>query len=84
MCPYPGKAEKGLRLEFNEIFCLHQRDMLRAWQPRSWLYLRFRRESPWQRKVPVAGLRRFWDEMGERARDVNREEAGTARARVRA
>jgi hypothetical protein len=84
MCPYPGKAEKGLRLEFNEIFCLHQRDMLRAWQPRSWLYLRFRRESPWQRKVPVAGLRRFWDEMGERARDVNREGAGTARTRVRA
>jgi hypothetical protein len=70
MCPYPGMAEKGLRLEFNEIFCLHQRDMLRAWQPRSWLYLRFRRESPWQRKVPVTGLRRFWDEMGKRARDV--------------
>jgi NACHT domain len=84
MCPYPGKAEKGLRLEFNEIFCLHQRDMLRAWQPRSWLYLRFRRKSPWQRKVPVAGLRRFWDEMGERARDVNREGSGTARTRVRA
>ena len=84
MCPYPGKAEKGLRLEFNEIFCLHQRDMLRAWQPRAWLYLRFRRESSWQRKVPVAGLRRFWDEMGERARDVSREGAGTARNRVRA
>jgi hypothetical protein len=84
MCPYPGKAEKGLRLEFNEIFCLHQRDMLRAWQRRSWLYLRFRRESPWQRKVPVAGMRRFWDEMGERARDVSREDAGTARTQVRA
>jgi len=84
MCPYPGKAEKGLRLEFNEIFCLHQRDMLRAWQPRSWFYLRFRRESHWQRKVPVTGLRRFWDEMGERARDVSREGAGTARTRVRA
>jgi NACHT domain len=84
MCPYPGKAAKSLRLEFNEIFCLHQRDMLRAWQPRSWFYLRFRRESPWQRKVPVAGMRRFWDEMGERARDVSREEAGTARTQVRA
>ena len=83
MCPYPGKAEKGLRLEFNEIFCLHQRDMLRASQPRSWLYLRFRRESPWQRKVPVAGMRRFWDEMGERARDVSREDADTARSQVR-
>jgi NACHT domain len=84
MCPYPGKAEKGLRLEFNEIFCLHQRDMLRAWQPRSWRYLRFRRESPWQHKVPVAGMRRFWDEMGERARDVSREDSGTARTQVRA
>jgi hypothetical protein len=84
MCPYPGKAEKGLRLEFNEIFCLHERGILRAWQPRSWLYLRFRRESPWQRKVPVAGLRRFWDEMGERARDVSREGPRTARTRVRA
>jgi predicted ATPase len=84
MCPYPGKAEKGLKLEFNEIFCSHQRDMLRAWQPRSWRYLRFRRESVWQRKVPVAGMRRFWDEMGERARDVSREEAATARTQVRA
>ena len=84
MCPYPGKAEKGLRLEFNEVFCLYQRDVLRAWQPRSWLYLRFRRESVWQRKVPVAGMRRFWDEMGERARDVSREDAGSARTQVRA
>ncbi len=84
MCPYPGKAAKNLRLEFSEIFCLQQWDMLRAWQPRSWLYLRFRRESPWHRKVPVAGMRRFWDEMGERARDVSREETGTARTHVRA
>ena len=71
MCPYPVKA-KNLRVEFNELFCLHQREMLKAWQPQSWLYLHFRREAPWQRHVPVTGMRRFWDEMGERARDTIR------------
>ena len=71
MCPYPVKA-KNLRVEFNELFCLHQRAMLKTWQPQSWLYLHFRREAPWQRHVPVTGMRRFWDEMGERARDTIR------------
>lgn len=77
MCPYPAKVE-NLRVEFSEVFCVHQHDLLRAWQPRSWLFLRFRREAPWQRKVPVAGLRRFWDEMGDRARDVNPEDMDTS------
>ncbi len=71
MCPYPAKA-KNLRVEFNELFCLRQRSMLNAWQPKSWLYLHFRREAPWQRHVPVTGMRRFWDEMGERASDTSR------------
>ena len=83
MCPYPAKAERDLRVEFTEVFCLHQRDMLKAWQPRSWLYLRLRREARWQRSVPVAGMRRFWDEMGERARDVNPQESRTARRQIR-
>lgn len=85
MCPYPAKAEKHLRLEFTEVFCLRQRDLLKAWQPRSWMYLRLRREARWQRAVPVAGMRRFWDEMGERARDVNPEKYRGARglARIR-
>lgn len=83
MCPYPAKAEKHLRLEFTEVFCLRQRDLLKAWQPRSWLYLRLRREAPWQRAVPVAGMRRFWDEMGERARDVNPETTRSARGLIR-
>ncbi len=68
MCPYPAKA-KNLRVEFNELFCLHQRSMLNAWQPQAWRYFHFRREAPWQRRVPVTGMRQFWDEMGERARD---------------
>lgn len=73
MCPYPAKAER-LRLEFSEVFCLRQRDLLRRWQPRSWLYLRFRRQAPWQRRVPIAGMRRFWDHMSARARDATPED----------
>jgi hypothetical protein len=80
MCPYPAKVEV-LRLEFTEVFCLRQRELLRRWRPREWLYLRFRRETPWQRKVPVAGMRHFWDEMGERARDVNPEDTAANRVR---
>ncbi|MEV4927073.1 hypothetical protein [Streptomyces roseoverticillatus] len=80
MCPYPAKAE-SLRLEFSEVFCLHQGDLLRTWRPRDWLFLRFRREAPWQRKVPVAGMRRFWDRMGDRARDTDPEGADSCRGR---
>lgn len=68
MCPYPVKTN-NLRVEFNELFCLRQRSMLDKWRPKAWLYLHFRREAPWQHRVPVTGMRRFWDEMGERARD---------------
>ncbi|MEC4017892.1 NACHT domain-containing protein [Streptomyces sp. H27-D2] len=81
MCPYPAKVE-NLRLEFSEVFCLHQRDLLRRWRPRAWLCLQFRREAPWQRKVPVAGMRRFWGQMGDRAWDANPDGADAARRRV--
>ncbi|GHE38250.1 NACHT domain-containing protein [Streptomyces capitiformicae] len=70
MCPYPAKVE-NLRMEFSEVFCLHQRDLLKKWQPWAWRSFRFRREAPWQRKVPIAGMRRFWDQMSDRARDIN-------------
>ncbi|MEV4867009.1 NACHT domain-containing protein [Streptomyces ossamyceticus] len=69
MCPYPAKVE-SLRMEFSEVFCLHQRDTLKKWQPWAWASLRLRREAPWQRGVPVAGMRRFWDQMSDRARDI--------------
>lgn len=82
MCPYPAKVE-NLRVEFSEVFCLHQRDLLRIWQPLAWIYLRFRREAPWQRKVPVAGMRRFWDQMASRARDAKPDGADTTRRRIR-
>ncbi|MGW0711902.1 NACHT domain-containing protein [Streptomyces sp. NPDC002643] len=69
MCPYPAKVE-NLRAEFSEVFCLQQRDLLKKWQPWSWAAFRFRREAPWQRDVPIAGMRRFWDQMSDRARDA--------------
>lgn len=70
MCPYPAKVE-NLRMEFSEVFCLHQRDLLKKWQPWAWASLRFRREAAWQRRVPMAGMRRFWDQMSDRARDID-------------
>ncbi|MEU3050348.1 hypothetical protein ABZ705_28235 [Streptomyces sp. NPDC006984] len=82
MCPHPAKVER-LRVEFSEVFCLHQRDLLRIWQPGAWIYLRIRREAPWQRKVPVAGMRRFWDQMASRARDAKPDGADTTRRRIR-
>ncbi|BBC34202.1 hypothetical protein SGFS_054960 [Streptomyces graminofaciens] len=81
MCPYPAKAE-NLRAEFSEVFCLHQRDLLKKWQPWAWASLRFRREAPWQRKVPIAGLRRFWDQMSDRARDMDPDDTETSHAHV--
>ncbi len=80
MCPYPAKVE-NLRTEFSEVFCLHQRDLLKKWQPGAWASLRFRREAPWQRKVPVAGMRRFWDQMSDRARDIDPDDPDGARTR---
>ncbi|MGV9253468.1 NACHT domain-containing protein [Streptomyces sp. NPDC003697] len=69
MCPYPAKSPP-LDFEFSEVFCLRQRELLRRWQPRAWLFARFRREAPWQRRVPVSGMRKFWEQMGRRACDA--------------
>ncbi|WP_053635135.1 NACHT domain-containing protein [Streptomyces sp. XY152] len=69
MCPYPRKVE-ALSIEFSEVFCLHQRELLELRQPRSWLYCRLR-QAPWQRHVPIVDMRRFWDRMQDRARDVH-------------
>ncbi|MFD6327246.1 NACHT domain-containing protein [Streptomyces sp. NPDC058442] len=74
MCPYPAKSPP-LNFEFSEVFCLRQRELLRRWQPRAWLFARFRREAPWQRKVPVSGMRQFWEQMGRRACDAEPDPA---------
>ncbi len=74
LCPYPPKGPE-CRTELNELFCIHQRAKLNGLQPQAWRFFKFRRRAPWQRHVPVANLRRFWDEMGARARDRTPEEA---------
>jgi hypothetical protein len=69
LCPYPPKGP-DCRVEFTELFCMAQRRLLNRWRPWDWLYCRFRRESRWQRGVPVSDLRRFWTEMEERVANV--------------
>lgn len=82
LCPHPPKIP-DLRVELGEVFCMNQRSLLRRWQPYSWLQLRFRRKARWQRRTPIAELRRFWDQMGSRARDMPPESAPLARHLLR-
>ena len=74
LCPYPPKGPQ-CHTELNEAFCIHQRSLLNRLQFQAWRFLRFRRRAPWQRRVSVASLRTFWDEMGDRARDEDVREA---------
>ncbi|MFJ4696461.1 NACHT domain-containing protein [Streptomyces sp. NPDC088766] len=75
-CPYPPKGPQ-CRTELNELFCVHQHAMLKRMQFQAWRSLRFRRRAPWQRRTTVANLRRFWDEMGARARNLSLKEASS-------
>lgn len=75
-CPYPPKGPQ-CRTELNELFCIHQHSMLKRFQFQAWRSLRFRRRARWQRKTTVANLRRFWDEMGARARNRDLKEASS-------
>lgn len=74
LCPYPPKGPQ-CRTELNEAFCIHQRSMLNTLQLQAWVHLRFRRRGRWQRRVSVASLRRFWDDMGDRARNQSVRDA---------
>lgn len=78
LCPCPPKIP-DLRVELSEVFCMNQRSLLRRWQPRSWLHLRWRRKARWQRRTPIAELRQFWDQMGDRARDMPPSKTDPAR-----
>ncbi|WP_225850483.1 NACHT domain-containing protein [Streptomyces sp. HPF1205] len=80
MCPYPAKTPP-LRYEFTEVFCLRQGELLKRWQPYAWMRARFRREARWQHGVPVSRMRRFWEQMGRRARDAEPDTAGPHRSR---
>ncbi|MGY1528005.1 NACHT domain-containing protein [Streptomyces sp. MN3] len=73
-CPYPPKGPQ-CRTELNELFCIHQYSMLNKLQFQAWRSLRFRRRAPWQRGASVANLRRFWNEMGARARNRSLKKA---------
>ncbi|MEU6534323.1 ATP-binding protein [Streptomyces sp. NPDC047000] len=79
-CPYPPKGPQ-CRTELNELFCIHQRSMLDKLQFQAWRSLRFRRRPPWQRKTSVPNLRRFWDEMGARARNRSLKDVSQRRTR---
>ncbi|MEU3089524.1 NACHT domain-containing protein [Streptomyces massasporeus] len=75
-CPYPPKGPQ-CRTELNELFCIHQHSMLKRFQFQAWRSLRFRRRARWQRRTTVANLRRFWAEMGARARNRDLKEASS-------
>lgn len=64
LCPYPPKGLDGHRVELSEAFCRAQSSLL----SRSFLHP----QAPWQRRTDVAGLRRFWERMGQRAQDNTR------------
>ncbi|MFJ7181838.1 hypothetical protein ACIQXA_37035 [Streptomyces massasporeus] len=51
--------------------------MLKRFQFQAWRSLRFRRRARRQRRTTVANLRRFWDEMGARARNRDLKEASS-------
>jgi hypothetical protein len=68
LCPYPPKGPE-CRSELSELFCAQQITMLNRLQFQAWVGLRLRRRARWQRGVPVANLRRFWDDMSARSRN---------------
>jgi hypothetical protein len=59
LCPYPPKGEKSHRVEFSEAFARSQVALLNKGWPR-------RRTAPWQ-TAPPRDLRRFWQQMAQRA-----------------
>lgn len=63
LCPYPPKGLDSQRVELSEAFCRAQLTLLS--RSRSLL----RPEASWQRNTDLAGLRRFWERMGQRAQN---------------
>jgi hypothetical protein len=59
LCPYPPKGEQSYRVELSDSFCRRQQTLLGE----RWVG---RRAAPWQAAPPRA-LRRFWEQMGQRA-----------------
>ncbi|WP_241827017.1 ATP-binding protein [Streptomyces graminilatus] len=63
LCPYPPKGLDSQRVELSEAFCRAQLTLLS--RSRSLLHP----EAPWQRYTDLAELRRFWEQMGQRAQN---------------
>jgi hypothetical protein len=60
LCPYPLESEQSFRVELSDAFCRRQLALVSS---RSL----GRRTAPWQEALP-GDLRRFWRQMGARAR----------------
>ncbi|HSA51335.1 MAG TPA: NACHT domain-containing protein [Yinghuangia sp.] len=64
LCPYPARNRQSTRIEFGDIFCQRQMDLIRPGRrPRA------SRRAPWQRGVEAGALLRFWAEMKQRTRE---------------
>jgi len=59
LCPYPPDGVQPYRSELSEAFCRRQQTVLRRGLT-----------APWQ-TIPRSNLRRFWEQMADRARRVS-------------
>jgi hypothetical protein len=71
LCPYPPKGEQPYRIGLSEAFCRRQQTLLDkrlgAWGT-----------APWQAALP-AELKRFWQQMGQRAQSAELHRKGEDR-----
>lgn len=66
LCPYPSSGLDRHRVELGQAFCRSQSTLLS--RSRSF----FHPEARWQRGTKNGELRRFWDQMGQRAQNSAR------------
>ena len=68
LCPYPHSGKQSYRAELSEAFCRRQQTLLSG----GWT---LSNPARWQ-SVPRGNLRRFWEQMGDRARGGTTEQNG--------
>jgi hypothetical protein len=61
LCPYPPKGGQSYRAELSEAFCRRQQTLLSGGWTRS--------NPAWWQSAARRNLTRFWEQMGDRARD---------------
>lgn len=64
LCPYPRPGLAVARGEFSETFCRRQRSLV----GRRRIPLVGNRRPPWQKRLPIGSLKKFWTEMEKRSR----------------